>query len=271
MAPEHDLDNLSDLRLLELARPRGPRAGLRKLGCPLVLAAAGWLSWFAASWVGAVTWPWLGWVVLPFLFLPVGVLFSAVLAVVAGRGTDRYWLEVRRRIGQMPLERDRSRVRADLVDRDDDQRGWVILLRGVRARDRMGTRLRLDLRTDTVPPCGEVQGARGPRLDTIINPPRDLARWERLDKPLSDSTVLDLAKLLEDSDLGLLPRDRQNRAAGWSGLIIQVASPANEWTYSTKTLADGTVPWELVAAAMATLGWDPTGSPLKAPVDDVAP
>jgi len=263
VVPEHDLDDLSDLRLLELARPRGWRAGLRTLGCPIVLAAAGWLSWSASSWVGLVTWSWLGWVVFPFLFLPIGVLFSALLAVVAGRGTDRYWLEVRRRIGQMPLERDRSLVRADLADRADDQKGWVILLRGARSRDRLATRLRLDLRTDTISPCGEVRGVRGPRLDTIISPPSDLARWERLATPLSGSAVAELSQLLNDSDLGSLPRDRQTRDAGWTGLIVQVATPANEWTYSTKTLTEGTVPSELVRFALDALGWDPTGSPLR--------
>ncbi len=262
METDADPTALSDARLLELARPRGPRAAVRSLGCPVVLGGAAWLSWGAASLIGAHTWTWLGWVAFPFLFLPVGVLFSAVLTVIVGRGAAPLWAEVRRRVGQAPLADDMQSVRDDLADRAEDQRGWVVLLRGVRDKDRLTVRLRLDLRTDVAPPAGEVQGVRGPRLDTVVNPPRDLMRWERITKPVAGSVVRDLAALLESTDLGALPAQRGAREAGWSGLVIQVAPSANEWTFSTRSLHEDSLPTELVAAAMATLGWDPTGSPV---------
>ena len=262
METDADPSALSDTRLLELARPRGARAALRSLGCPVVLGGAAWFSWGAASWIGAHTWTWLGWVTFPFLFLSVGVLLSAVLAVIAGRGSAPLWTEARRRVGQMSLVDDMQSVRDDLGDRAEDQRGWVVLLRGVRNKDRLTVRLRLDLRTDVAPPAGEVVGVRGPRLDTVVNPPRDLTCWERISKPVAGSVVRDLATLLESADLGTLPANRGSRETGWSGLLIQVAPSANEWTFSTRTLDEGSLPTELVAAAMATLGWDPTGSPV---------
>ncbi|MCO4772842.1 MAG: hypothetical protein KDA24_22610 [Deltaproteobacteria bacterium] len=256
---------LSDVRLLELARPKGVRGALRRVGCPVVLVAAGWLSWAAAGWVGAHTWEWLRWVAFPLLFLPVGVLFSAVLAVVAGRGSAPLWTEARRRVGQLPFEADLQAVRDDLADRADDQRGWVILLRGIRHRDRLVMRLRIDLRTDTMPPCGEVAGVRGPRFDTIVNPPRSLDPWEQGHTELVGSVVADLGKLLSDADLGALPHDRRTENGGWRGLIIQVAPTANEWAFASKVLPDTTVLDHLVAAAMAGLSWERTGSPVPAP------
>ena len=263
MDTEGDLSELSGRALLERARPRGWRAALRKLGCPVVLMIAGWLSWRTSLWVGAHTWPWIGFVLLPFLFLPVSVLFSAALAVFVGRGSAPLWMEARRRTGQLPLEADLASVRADLADRAPDQRGWVVLLRGVRARDRQMVRLRIDLRTDTVPPCGEVTGVRGPRLDTVVNPPQDLSWWETGREELTGSAVVELVRRLDEADLGELPSDRKGRESGWSGLVIQVAPRANEWTFAAKELGDDSLLGQLVGGAMGTLGWDPTGSPLR--------
>jgi hypothetical protein len=263
MAIEVDPGELSDRALLEAAQPRGWRAGLRTVGCPVVLAAAGWIAWLVSSAVGARTVDWLGWVLWPFLFLPAGVLFGAVLAVVAGRGSAPLWMEARRRTGQLPLDADLAMVRADLADRAPDQRGWVVLIRGVRSRDRLMTRLRLDLRSDTAPPCGEVHGVRGPRLDTVVSPPDDLSYWERLRKDLPGSIVADLVSQLDAADLGSLPHDRRGRDAGWSGLVIQVGPSANEWTFASRSLPDDSILTQLVGACMATLGWDPTGSPLR--------
>jgi|GEM_PF-3579569 len=244
------------------ARPTGWRAGLRRVGCPVMLGAAGFVSYRVAAWIGAHTLGWLGWVALPFLFLPVSVLFTAVVLVIAGKGSAPLWIEARRRVGQLQIGADMDAVRADLKDRAEDQRGWVVLLRGVRAKGRQHMRLRLDLRTDIAPPVGEVSGVRGPRIDTVVNPPDDLARWERMSRPLAGSVVADLATLLREADLGALPLDRKGRDTGWSGLIVQVTATGNEWTFAARSLDDAPIAGELVAAAMAALGWDPSGSPI---------
>jgi len=262
MGSEAEPSELSDRRLLELARPQGWRAGLRSLGCPVVLALAGWLSWSAGMWVGARTWGWLGWVVVPFLFLPVGVLFSAVLAVIAGKGSAPLWAEAKRRVGQGSLDDDFAAVREELKDRAADQRGWVVVLRGVRERDRLHVRLRLDLRLDTAPPVGSVEGVRGPRFDTVVNPPKDLEKWERASGAVPGSVVAMVADQLDGAAMGDLPQDKLSSGVGWSGLVIQVAESANEWTFHSRELAEGDLATELVAAAMAGLGWDPTASPM---------
>lgn len=262
MGSEVEPTELSDRELLEAARPQGWRRWLRRLGCPVVLGIAAWLSWLAGSWVGARTWEWLGWILVPFLFLPSGVLLSAVLAAITGHGPVGLWAETRRRVGQAKLDDDFAAVREELKDRASDQRGWVVVLRGVRERDRLHVRLRLDLRLDTAPPVGTVEGARGPRLDTLVNPPRDLAKWERATGDLTGAAVAAVADQLDGASMGALPQERLTSGVGWSGLIIQVAESANEWTFHCRELPEGELVTDLVTAAMDGLGWDPTASPM---------
>ncbi len=257
--PSADASPRSDAELLEAVRPKGARALIRRLGCPVVLAFAGWLSWRAGVWVGEHTVGWLTWVATPILFVPVGVLFSALVAAAAGAGDPEAGTELQRRLGQRPLPDAVEAVHADLAEVAPGQRGWVVLLQGRRMSDGFRFQVRADLRTDTEPVQGEIRGARGPKLDLWINPPRALDRWERRSEPLRADAVTELAAWLDGAELAALPAGTPLRGElRFEGVVVRMGEATNQWKFGGGI--DGNDDSPLAALAyrlLAALDWDP--------------
>lgn len=264
MSADHETHR-TDADLLAAVRPKGARALIRKLGCPAVVVLAGWLSWRGGSWVGEHTVSWLTWVAAPLLFVPVGVLLSALVAAAAGPGDPEAGRELQRRLGQRPLPDAVDAVHADLAEVAPGQRGWVVLLQGRRISDGFRFEVRADLRTDTEPVQGEIRGARGPRLDLWINPPRTLDRWERRSTPLRADGVTELVGWLDSADLGGLPSGKPLRGAlRFEGVVVRMGDATNEWRFGGGLDGDDGSP--LAALAYRTLGamdWDPLALPAR--------
>ena len=251
-----------DAELLAAVRPRGWRAGLRRLGCPVVLVGVGYGSWRLGALIGAATWPWLGWVATPLIFLPLGVIASAVIAVIASTGDSAARAEIQRRTGHRSFADARDELEADLTELAPDQRGWVLLLQGTRP-DNHRFEVRLDLRTDTEPPQGEARGVRGPRLDLWVNPPDTLEAWDQLTRPLRADRVTEMVTWLDDAALGSLPSGRPTGSGlRLEGAITRLGEARNTWFFGGTLPGgdDGSVLAGLTWRALDALDWDPTAS-----------
>ena len=253
----------TDQELLAGVRPRGARGALRRLGCPIVLGIAGYLSWRTGGWIADLTWPWVIWVATPLLFVPAGVVFSAVLAVIAGSGDPGSRGALLARVGQRPLDAVLLDVHGDLAEVASGQTGWVVILQGLRAADGFRFQVRVDLRTDVDPIQGEATGVRGPRLDLWVKPPRTLEAWQRLTRPLGGEAE-ELSAWLAAADLSQLPTGKPTSGAlRFEGAVIRLGAARNEWRLSGGLEGrDGSVLGELVWRSVGALDWDPTASPV---------
>ncbi len=255
----------TDADLLASVRPKGPRALLRRLGCPVVLALAGWMAWRGGVWIGEQTVPWVRWIAAPLLFVPVGALFSALVAAVAGAGEPEAGTELQRRLGQRPLPDAIDELHRDLAGVAPGQRGWIVLLQCRRISDGFRFEIRADLRTDTAPVQGEIRGVRGPRLDLWINPPRALDAWERRSEQLRADAVTELVGWLGGADLGRLPTGTPlSGALRIEGVVIRVGDATNEWRFGGGIDGDdGSTLATLTHRMLGTLDWDPSARPAR--------
>jgi len=262
----------SDADLLSSIRPAGVRATLRRLGCPVVVGVAGWLSWRTGAWIGEATFPWLTWIAAILLFLPSSILLSALLAVVTGSPDGAARAELQARLGQLPVDDAVAAVTEDLADVAPGQRGWVVLLQCHRASDGFRFQARLDLRTDTEPIQGQAKGVRGPRLDLWVRPPQTLEAWDRRDEPLRADLATALADWLEHADLAALPSDTPPRGAlRFQGTVIRLGDAGNAWRFSGGVEHDdGSVLAGLGWRVLGALDWSPTANPVVTALRDAA-
>lgn len=185
----------SDEELLSGLRPGWWSHQWWRAGCVVVLVVATLLAHGAATALATLSAPMWAQTLGTLLAFVLGVPLATAPYLWHRRRRSPAALELRRRVGELPMHLEYAEIRRELRGLDPGQAGWVLLLRGRQGATATSFRLRADVRIDGAGPVGEWTLVRGPTLTSLRSPLRDLGAWERSLGPLSVSSCREAATL----------------------------------------------------------------------------
>ena len=211
------LQDESEQRLLELARPNAAQRALRAVGCPGMLWLGYCLAKFATQGLMADQ-PLLGWLLAVAVFVVATPILLAVVASISSFSLRHARAELRRRLGQDDFSDAISILEQEVHLLPAENRGWVALIRGQLVTASQRVHVRLDLRDDESFPTAHIESVRGPKLNVFDTKLQDLASWHRSERDLQADEACELAAVLDS-----LGPDSMSDANAGSKLWLDIA------------------------------------------------